>query len=108
MHSGCLGVSSYVVGAVMTERVFDGPFDGDLNARVDALSEEIHIVYNITGATRRISKLTVNMFYHGPTAWAAVSGKAAETRGLVYVMRAICEAWNTHSRRDEHRLVILN
>ena len=107
MHTGCLGVCAWTAGAVLTELVFDGPFRGNVADRVNELFEEIQEVYQVRGSTNRLSRLTLAMFYHGVSQWACFTGKAAESRSLVYVLHDICQAYNTGSRRGQHRLFVL-
>ena len=47
------------------------------------------------------------MFYHGVSQWACFTGKAVERGSLVYVLHDICQAYNTGSRRGQHRLIVL-
>ena len=91
----------------MTELVFDGPFNGSVAERVLTLWQELQMVYDMRGSSNRLTNLTLSMFFKGNDDWARFSGKAAESRSLVFVMRDICEAYSNGSERDQHRLVCL-
>ena len=104
MHTGDLGVCAYTVGGVLAELVYDGPFPGALGERVLALWREVETVYQVRQSSHKLSALTLSMFYKNADAWVCFSGKAAETRCLLYVVKDICEAYNTGSDRDLHRL----
>ena len=104
MHSGDLGICAYLVGSVMTELVFAGPWHGSLAERLNSLWSEIRVVYAVRDSKNRLSNLTLTMFYHGDERAAVFTGKAAECRSLLYVIRDICMTIPTHTTVDQSRL----
>lgn len=105
MHTADGGVSSLLVGSALSELLFDGPFAGTTEERLRALWDEILAAYAVSRSANRISMLTLSMFWHGAGKWAAFTGKCAETRTMVYIVRDICRAFHDGSDRDRHRLV---
>ena len=106
MHTGCLGVLSWLLGAVLWELVYEGPFAGTLQQRLDALFAAIQRWYAALGVGERFTHLTLEMF-RKEAAFAELSGQAAETRHLLPVLTALCQELGCRSDRDRHRLAAL-
>ena len=78
MHTGPLGIIQWLLGAIMWELIFDGPFPGTTEDRVAKLWAEIQVYYELLGSRNRIGNFYLSMFYHGPRVFTRFQGKAGE------------------------------
>ena len=108
MHTGCLGVLQWLLGAVLWELVFDGPFRGTIETRRQAVWELIGEKYVELGvpAGNRLPDIDVERFRHTDS-FAELRAKAAWSRHLLPVMCAVCAHVYDGSDRDRHRLAAL-
>ena len=104
MHTGPLGTVSQIVGSVMAELVFDGPFGGTVADRLQQLWEHIVAEYEACEATSRLSLLALSNFYHGENDFACFTGKAGDCLSFLYILHYICLEFDDGSDRDTHRL----
>ena len=107
MHSGPLGTVSQFIGSVMAELVFDGPWEGTTQQRLQLLWENIVYEYEQTNAASRLSMLPLSSFYHGDRDFACLTGKAGDALSLLFVLHNICIEFNDGSSTDGHRLACL-
>ena len=109
MHTGCLGVLLWLLGSVLWELIFDGPFRGALEARKQRLWALIQAKYNALEipCCYRIADIDLDRFRHAH-AFAELRAKAAEARHLLPVMASLCRDLNDGSARDAHRLAALD
>ena len=104
VHMGPGGVLAWFLGAVLWELVSGGPWEGTELERLQQLWIQIVFVYDQLGSTSRLSLLPLTQFYHGADNWTCFTGKCADATELLYVLREVCEEFNTMSPRDLHRL----
>ena len=104
---GDLGVVQWLLGGVMHELVFDGPFAGNKNTRCATLFSRIKLVYETLDVDNRITQLNPGKFCKKPPNFHCFAAKAAESRHLLPVMLVICREESTGSERDEHRIAAL-
>ena len=103
MHTGCLGVLEWFLGAVMWELVFDGPFAGSIADRLQTVWASIKRWYAKLQVQHRFSQITLEMFRHAGS-YAQLKGKAVECSHLLPVLAALCEELGCQTERDQHRL----
>ena len=84
----------------MSELIFDGPWPGSVDDRVQELWRQISLEYDTQGSSSRLNCLTLTMFYHGSSSQSCFTGKAAEALALLPVLRAVCAEWSDGSNRD--------
>ena len=65
MHTGAGGVLCWFVGSVLWELVFDGPWPGTQEDRLQALWEHIVFTYGHLDSRSRLPHLIISMFQHG-------------------------------------------
>ena len=105
MHTGCLGVVLWLLGAVLWELAFDGPFNGRLEARRDQLWALIQAKYRDLDVptSSRIADVDIERFRHAHC-YAELRSKAVQARHLLPVVADL----GAESRRDIHRLAALD
>ena len=94
MHTGAGGVLCWFVGSVLWELVFDGPWPGTQEDRLQALWEHIVFTYGHLDSRSRLSRLNISMFYHGDKSFTCFTGKTGDTLELLFVLREICREFN--------------
>lgn len=109
MHTGCLGVLLWLLGGVLYELIYDGPFGGRLEDRRRALWDCICTKYDQlrVAASSRIPDIELDRFRQ-THAFAELRAKAAHARHLLPVLCEVCRDLSTGSRRDLHRLAALD
>ena len=83
MHTGPLGGVANFVGSCMCELIFDGPFGGTTEERLQQLWEHIVFEYDVINARSRLSMLPLSLFYHGERDFSTFNGKAADCLSLL-------------------------
>ena len=106
MHSGHLGQDSFVVGGVLHELLFDGPFPGSKAQRLEQIWEKIQFWYDRLASSTRLTTLKETMFVNKDD-FSVLSCKAAETNQLLIVMVELCKEVDSGSARDKHRIIAL-
>ena len=64
MHTGDLGVLCWFWGSVLWELVYDGPFAGNVDRRLEQVSAVIKSIYDEQGTPDRMAPLRRNHFDH--------------------------------------------
>ena len=104
MHSGHLGQDSFMLGGVLHELVYDGPFTGFKQQRLDKLWDRITFWYDQLDSGTRLTCLKESMFTN-VNDFSVLNCKAAEANQLLIVMCEVCKELNDGSDRDQHRLL---
>jgi len=90
MHTVDLGVGQDVLGNTLVDLVAD--YDGSSRAeRVDALWEDVQKLYIELSVVDRLPKFKWQTFAHGKNEAPKLRGKAAYTKGLVAVLKLLCD-----------------
>merc|ERR1711974_434613 len=89
----------------LSDLVWDGPFHGSADARVDRIFDMIQEAYDALGVTTRLSTLKLSMLSKRQgSPWASFSNKAAECRDFLEPLLRVCERVHNVSDRDHARV----
>ena len=103
MRSGHLGQDCLVVGGVLHELLFDGPFPGSKAQRLEQIWERIQCWYDRLASSTRLTTLKETMFVNEDD-FSALSCKAAETGQLLIAMVELCKN-DSGAARDKHIII---
>ena len=103
MHVGCLGVVQTLLGSVLHELTFEGPFHGAQEVRVQQVFAVIKRHYARLNTPTRLASLCLSMFA-AKDQWSSLSAKAAVSQHLLYCMQYVLEELHDGSNHHEHRL----
>ena len=103
MHTGCLGVVQTMMGSVLWELTFDGPFRGSQDHRVEQIWGLIKKHYDLLSTPTRLGGLTVSHFSERG-AWSSLRAKAAQSQHLLFCMPYVLREVHDGSPHHEHRL----
>ena len=102
MHSGDLGVCSYVSGSVLEELCDEAPGPCTESGKVWQVWLAIRSGYETARTTNRVNRLERSMFSRRDD-FPCFKGKAGETRSLLFILRDICRQWSDGSDWHDHR-----
>ena len=85
-----MGVVQWLLGGVMHELVFDGPFAGNKNTRCATLFSRIKLVYETLDVDNRITQLNPGKFTKKPPSFHCLAAKAAEAGNVADVGCSAC------------------
>ena len=108
LHTMCLGVSAHAVGSVVADLIERRVPGTTMAQRLDILWDRIRDFYVQFGSTNRLNNLSMTMVQKTGK-FSELSARAAEIRGLVPVLEAICkeEVDQRPSVANAHRYLVM-
>ena len=103
MHTGCLGVVQTMIGSVLWELTFDGPFVGSQDRRVEQIWALIQKHYALLNTPTRLGNLSIAHFT-SKDAWNSLRAKAAQSQHLLFCLPYVLREVHDGSPHHEHRL----
>ena len=109
-ETGCTRTtwSQYLLAGVFCELCMDGPYTGTMEEKAKQLWQDVQQLYADRHTSNRLSALLLKMFYQGPSSFATLKTKAAETASLVDVVYELCLRVGGDTERDQVRLIALD
>ena len=103
MHTCCLGVAQNMMGSILNELVFQGPFLGSKDLRVEQVFKLIKKHYDKLNTSSRLGNLTITMFTRKDQ-WSELHSKDAESQQLLFAIQYVLQELHDGSEHHEHRL----
>ena len=106
MHTVCLGVAAVITGSALASLLQERPRRQTQKDRLAEIWGDIRGLYRAMEVENRLNNLKITMFLH-TGAYAELSARAAEVRGIVPVLAELCRRNSGVSRINLHRHLVL-